>query len=429
MATTRDRARRALDLMPEDDHLWRGGAAVLLALTHWAAGDLEEAQHVHDGGGASLERTSDISLAISAAYDGADLRKARGRLSEAGRTYERALRLAVEHGDPAIQGVADLHLGLCDLHRERDDLEAARWHLQRGEELGRHAPLPHTPSRQCVARARVRQVEGDLDGALELLDRAERLYVRGPVPEVRPIAALRARVWVAQGRLVEALDWARAQGLSAEDELDYRREFAHITLARVLIARCAGERDHRAAGDALGLLGRLLAGADAHGRTGSAIEILASQALAHRARGDVASGLDPLARALTLAEPEAYVRTFVDEGEPMRDLLRHAVAANISSAYARRLLTAFEERTHAGSAPRTPAGAGLVEPLTARELEILRLVAVGMRNQEIADQLVVTLATVKRHIANSYGKLGVTHRTEAVARANELGLLERSARP
>jgi LuxR family maltose regulon positive regulatory protein len=429
VATTRDRARRALDLIPESDHVWRGGAAVLLALTHWASGDLEEAQRVHDGGVASLERSGDISLAISAAYDGADLRKARGRLPEAERTYERALRLAMGHDDPTILGVADLHLGLSDLHRERDDLDAARWHLQRGEELGRGAALPQTPSRACVARARVRQVEGDLDGALGLLDEAERLYVRGPVPEVRPIGALKVRVWLAQGRLAEALDWARAQGLSAEDGLDYPRELAHITLARVLVAQCERAGDRYAAGAALGLLGRLLIEADAHGRTGSAIEILVLQALAHRAQGHVATGLGPLERALTLAEPEGYVRTFVDEGEPMRDLLRHAVAAGISGAYARRLLSAFEERTHAAAVPRAAAGAGLIEPLTAREVEVLRLVAAGMRNQEIAGQLVISLPTVKRHIANAYGKLGVGHRTEAVARAHELGLLERSAGP
>jgi LuxR family maltose regulon positive regulatory protein len=428
VATTLDQGRRALDLMPEGDDVWRGGAAVLLALAHWASGDLEAAQHIHDGGVASLERTGDISLAISAAYDGADLRKARGRLSEAERLYERSLQLAPGQTDAAIPGVADLHLGLSDVHCERNDVEAARWHLQRGEELGRHAALPQTASRLCVARARIRQVEGDLHGALELLEQAERLHVRGPVPEIRPIAALKVRVWLAQGRLAEPLAWARARGLSVEDDLDYPRECAHITLARVLIARCGREADHQAGGHALGLLGRLLTEADAHGRTGSAIEILVLQALAHRARGRIDTGLDPLERALTLAEPEGYVRMFVDEGEPMRDLLRHAVGAGISSAYARRLLSAFEERTHSGSAQHTAAGAGLVEPLTARELEIMRLVAVGMRNQEIAEQLVISLPTVKRHIANLYGKLGVGHRTEAVARANALGLLERSPR-
>jgi LuxR family maltose regulon positive regulatory protein len=427
VVTTQERALRALDLMPEHDHLWRGGAAVFLALTHWARGDLAEAQLVHDGGVASLERTGDVSLAISADYDAADLRKARGRLAEAGRTYERALRLAAAHGDPAVPGTADLHLGLSDLHREGNDLAAAGRHLELGEELGKHAPLPHTPSRACVARARLRQLEGDLDGALDLLDRAERLYVRGPVPDVRPIGALRVRVWLAQGRLAEALDWVRAQGLSVDDHLAYPREFAHLTLARVLLARCAGERDHRAAGDALGLLGRLLVEADGHGRTGSAIEILVLQALAHRARGQVAAALGPLGRVLALAGPEGYVRTFVDEGEPMRDLLRQAVAAGVSGAYARRLLDAFEEP--ARGVPVSPAAAALVEPLTAREVEIVRLVAAGMRNQEIADHLVVSLPTVKRHIANSYGKLGVGHRTEAVARATALGLLDRAVRP
>jgi LuxR family maltose regulon positive regulatory protein len=247
---------------------------------------------------------------------------------------------------------------------------------------------------------------------------------------VRPIAALKARVWIRQGRLAETEEWARAQGLSAEDELDYPREFAHITLARVLVARTtrgADQHAEHAATGALGLLGRLLTEAETHGRRGTAIEILVLQALAHRAQGNIAASLGPLSRALTLAEPEGYVRTFVDEGEPMRDLLRHAVAAGVSSAYARRLLSASEVRTGSVSAPQTAAGVGLVEPLTAREVEIVRLVAAGMRNQEIADQLVISLPTVKRHIANAYGKLGVDHRTEAVARATELGLLARPA--
>lgn len=422
-ATTRDQARRALDLMPEDDHLWRGGAAVLLALAHWKSGDLDEAQRVHDGGVASLERTGDISLAISAAYDGADLRRARGRLSEAGRVYERALQLATEHGDPTIPGVADLHLGLSDLHRERDDLDKARWHQERGTELAKRAALPQTPARECVVGARKRLVEGDIEGALALLDRAERLEVRGPVPETRPIWALKVRMWLAQGRLAEAMDWVRAQKLSVEDELDYQRELKHITLARVLTARCEGEGDEEAGSDALRLLGRLLCEAEAHGRTGSVIEILILQALAHRALGRITVGLEPLGRALALAEPEGYVRTFVDEGEAMRDLLRRAVGAGVSSAYAGRLLGVSEVRGQTGSVGQKDGGAGLIEPLTAREVEVMRLVAVGMRNQEIADQLVISLPTVKRHIANLYGKLGAGHRTEAVARAQGLGLL------
>ena len=119
---------------------------------------------------------------------------------------------------------------------------------------------------------------------------------------------------------------------------------------------------------------------------------------------------------MALAEPEGYVRIFVDEGVPMRDLLRHGVAKGIGGAYARRLLSASDERTQSTAGPAGFTVAGLAEPLTPREVEILRLIAAGMRNQEIADRLVISLSTVKRHIANTYGKLGVDHRTEAVAR-------------
>ena len=151
------------------------------------------------------------------------------------------------------------------------------------------------------------------------------------------------------------------------------------------------------------------------------IEILVLQALAHEARGDIPPALEPLERSLTLAEPEGYVRIFVDEGEPMRNLLRHATAGGVAGSYTRRLLSAFDE-------PDQPAvtaahAADLAEPLTAREVEILRLIATGMRNQEIADHLFISPATVKRHISNAYGKLGVSHRTEAVARADKLRLL------
>ena len=141
------------------------------------------------------------------------------------------------------------------------------------------------------------------------------------------------------------------------------------------------------------------------------------QALAHAAQGDIHRGLASLERALTLADPEGYVRIFVGEGEPIRDLLRHAAAGGVASSFARRLLSSF-----GWPAQPVAARAGeveLAEPLTAREVEVPRLVAAEMRNQEIADHLFISLSTVKRHIANAYGKLGVSHRTEAVARAGE----------
>ena len=423
VAGTAEHARRGLELLTEDEHHWRGAGAALLALAHWASGDLESAHKFHDDGVASLEQAGDIVLALGAAYHGGDLLKARGRLSEAERMYERSLQLAARHGAPAMHGAASLHFGLSELYCERDDLESAALQLQQGDDVGTSAALPATALRRCLAAARLRRSQGDLDEAFDLLDQAERMHLRSAVPDVRPIAALKVRVQLAQGRLAEAFDWTRAEGLSVNDPPDYSREFQHITLARMLIAHANGERDGRSLEEVGRLLDRLLQAAEAGGRAGAVIEISMLRALVQRALGDMAAALVHLERALALAEPEGYVRLFVDEGEPMRDLLREAVTAGIGGAYSARLFAAFERHSEVGPTSARGAVPGLAEPLTAREAEILRLIAAGMRNQQIADQLVVSVATVKRHIANTYGKLGVGHRTEAVARANELALL------
>ena len=180
-----------------------------------------------------------------------------------------------------------MYVGMSEIHRERDDLQAATQHLLRSQELGEHSGLPQNRYRWRVAMARIRQAEGNLGGALDLLDEAERLYAGDFFPNVRPVPALRARVWVAQGRLGEALGWAREQGLSAADDLSYLREFEHITLARVLLARQAQERAGSSGQEATRLLERLRPAAEEGGRTGRVIEILILQALACQARRDV----------------------------------------------------------------------------------------------------------------------------------------------
>ena len=185
------------------------------------------------------------------------------------------------------------------------------------------------------------EAEGDLDSALNLLHEAEQLYVSDFFPNVRPIAALKTRMWVAQGKLGEALDWAREQDLSAQDDLSYMHEFEHITLARVLLAGYKSDRANRPMLEAMGLLERLLQAAEEGGRKGIAIEILIIQALAHHMKGDSPAALVPLERALTLGEPEGYVRIFVDEGQPMAALLEVAAKRKIALNYVRRLLTEF----------------------------------------------------------------------------------------
>ena len=161
-------------------------------------------------------------------------------------------------------------------------------------------------------------------------------------PNVRPIATRKTRVWVAQGRLGEALGWAREQGLSVENELSYLREFDHITLARVLLACYQSDRADGSISEVMGLLERLLKAAEEGGRKGSVIEILVLQAIAYHAQGDLPAALNPLQQALTLAEPEGYVRMFLDEGLTMMQLLREAASRGIMPDYTGKLLAAFE---------------------------------------------------------------------------------------
>lgn len=414
-------AWRALDLLAADDHLARGPAAALMGLAYWAAGDLEEAHETFGAGMASLRAAGDPLSAIGGSFILAEIRAAQGRLRESVRTYEHLLQLAAEHSPDPFPGVADLYLGLADLHRERGDPEGAARLLESAREAYAQVGHPGSGHRWHVAAARLALSRGDREAALRLLDEAESMHVRDPLPEVRPAGALRARIWIAAGMLEEAAGWARMRGLSATDEPGYLREYEHLTLARLLVALPSTAGQTEPADDALALLDRLAGEAEAGGRMGSLIEILILQAIAHQARGSTARALDGLERALALAEPEGYIRIFADEGEPMRRLLRRGAAAGIGGAYARTLLAALEAPGPAqmGAPPPT----GLDRPLTGREIEILRLIAAGMRNQEIADQLAIRPATVKRHIANTYGKLEVGHRTAAVARATELGLL------
>jgi LuxR family maltose regulon positive regulatory protein len=227
--------------------------------------------------------------------------------------------------------------------------------------------------------------------------------------------------------LGEALVWARKLSLSAHDDLDYLHEFEHITLARVLLARYESDREERSIHEAMSLLERLLEAAEEGGRKGSVIEILVLQALAHEAQGESPSALVSLERALTLAEPEGYVRIFVDEGRPMARLLYEAAARGIMPDYTGRLLAAFETegRIDPDDAPRltAPASQSLAELLSQRELEVLQLIAQGLSNREIGERLFLAVVTVKGHNRNIFRKLQVRRRTEAVARARELGLL------
>jgi LuxR family maltose regulon positive regulatory protein len=421
VAGTMTHARRALNLAGKDNHVGRGSPAVLLGLAHWASGDLQAANHWYAEGMASLVKAGHLSDVIGCAVALADIRITQGQLREAMSTYEWGLQQATDQSGPALRGAADMHVGMSQLLRERNDLDASRHHLLASRELGEHAGLPQNPYRWRVALARVREAEGDLGGALELLNEADRLYVGDFSPNVRPVPAMRARLWVASGRLGEALSWASEQGLSGQDDLSYLHEFEHITLARVLLAQHAAERDERSLDEADRLLGYLLEAAEKGKRTGSVIEILALKALAHQRHGDIPAALASLQRALMLAEPQGYIRVFVDEGAPMAALLKALAKQGIAPSYLRLLLAAVN-----GTEERRPAEPGLIEPLSQRELDVLRLLGTELDGPDIARELVVSLNTVRTHTKNIYTKLGVNNRRAAVRRAAELDLLSRT---
>ncbi|SFT53120.1 LuxR family transcriptional regulator, maltose regulon positive regulatory protein [Geodermatophilus amargosae] len=416
VAATMTHARRALDLAVEDDHLARGAPAALLGLAYWTGGHLDTARRWYADATASLVKAGHHSDALGGALVLADIAIAQGRLRAATSALEEGLELA-GRVDPPLRGAADMHVGLSAVLYERNDLDGALRHLLVSRELGEHAGLPQNRYRWRVAMARIRAAEGDRDAAVGLLDEAERLYVGDFSPDVRPVAALRARVRIRQGRWAEALGWTRDRGLSSDDELSYLHEFEHLTLARALVGRYTDERDERTIDQATGLLGRLLAAADDGSRTGSLIDGLAVQALASQVRGDLPAAIASLHRALALAEPEGHVRVFVDEGPPMAALLRAALERGPGGDRVRRLLAAFD-----GADGRVRLQRGLVDPLSTRELDVLRLLATDLAGPDIARELVVSLNTVRTHTKNIYAKLAVNNRRAAVRRAEELDL-------
>ena len=267
----------------------------------------------------------------------------------------------------------------------------------------------------------MKQAQGDANGALGAIDMARKsaqdFQVHDPL---NPLAANLARVQLAQGDVAATVRWVRERKLGVDDELNYMREIEHLVLARVLIAQDRPD-------DALRLLGRLLSAAHAAGRMGSVIEILVLQALLLQAEGHTARAVRILGDALSLAEPEGYRRIFVDEGAPIAALLRRVSSAGNSPKYVDTLLATL--RQHAED-PRLPTEASiskdvqlLSEPLSERELEVLRLIASGLSNREIAQELFVTPGTTKRHVHNIYRKLEVRSRTQAIARARDLSLI------
>jgi LuxR family maltose regulon positive regulatory protein len=408
-------ARRVLELVDEDDDIGRGGAETFLGLAAWGMGDLDQGFEWYAKGMASLERGGLLTDVVGAGIIGADIRLAAGRLTDATRIYEDDLARATRT-QPPLRGVTDMHTGLADIAYQRGRLEEAQAHIDAGRSLGDELGFPREPYRWRVVQARILQARGDLEAALPLLDEAERLYLSEFSPDIHPVPAIRARMLIAHGRHGEARAWAQRAGLSPTDELTYVREYEHTTLARLLVAEAAdGGAEILPA--ALALLERLRTAAEQGRRDGSRLEILVVQALARDAAGNRVGAFAALDAAIEFAEPEGYLRVFLDEGPSMTRLLKAAAKRSKAPGYLHELV-----RASTGPEP-SPASQGLVEPLSEREMEVLRLLRSDLDGPGMARELVVSLNTLRTHTKNIYTKLGVGSRRAAVRRAEELELI------
>ena len=427
LPSTHRHAQQAIDTSTPDDDLVRAGASGLSGLAYWAGGELDDAHRRYRACVDGLLRVGHVSDVLGCSITLADIRITQGRLRDAVASYDEGLRLAATTG-PAPRGVADMHVGLSQVALERGRLTEARDRLEIARSLGEERGLTQYPYRSRAAAAMLAAADGDLTTALTLVAEAEQVYLGDFSPDVRPLHAVAARLHVRRGDVDAAVRWAHDHGLAASQELAYLREFEHVTLAEVLLARHRRDGDHADLRDADHLLERLRDAADRGGRLTTVIEVLVLQALAADSRGDVDPALTLLGRAAELAEPEEQVHAFARHGLLLAPLTEALAARSGAGPWTGSLRDACRA-TSAASADGGPARQGEsgtegnVEALSGRELEVLHLLDTDLDGPEIARHLFVSLNTVRTHTKNIYAKLGVNNRRAAVRRGRELGLL------
>ena len=411
-------AREALACLPEDDLMVRGLAAMVLAIGYYGSGDLMAAEQAFAEAIAASQAAKDLYVAINALCELADLQMTQGQLHKALATCRAALRMA---GASRRQSgkqlpIAGYALGrLSVVLREWNDLPAAMKHAQECVELSKYWGQADALILGHTFLAGALLANGDADGALDVIREAKQI-ASDVSPRYRDFITTReARVLLAMGDVAAVTRWVRESALSVEDD-PCRPIPRYILFARILIAQAQFE-------EAMRLLAHLLEMAEASGAIGYVIEILILQALALQGSGKGGQALKSLERALILAEPESYVRIFIDEGASMRRLLRRAIAEGIAVAYAGRLLTALEGEAEKKRRQGTAAQASMVDPLSERELKVLRLLTTHLSSSDIAQELTISVNTVRTHIKSIYSKLNAHSRNEAVQRAKELDIL------
>jgi LuxR family transcriptional regulator, maltose regulon positive regulatory protein len=418
-------AEVALDHLPASNLLLRSSLSYSLGDAYRAGGDTGAAIQAFAGARALGETSSSLMTALLASFELSEVLIEHGQLQKAAATCRAALSLVERHaerGDHAVALAGAARIGLAKVLYEWNELDEARAQLEAGIELTRQPGGLGIARHGVLALAFVEQAQGHVDRARTLVEEAEQLARASPRSDALPrLWPAKVRLWLTQGNLPAARSWAHQSRYDPHQAPVYPEELAYGVLARVYLTRPTADRLRQA--DAL--VSSALAVAEAHGRRGHVIELLVLQALALHAQADSEPALAALSRSLALAEPEGYMRTFLDAGPPLVPLLRMARAHGFAPVYIRRLLDACaQEHTPDTVPPWVIPAPTLAEPLTQREQEVLRLLVAGLSNADIASRLVITVGTTKRHVLHIYGKLDVRSRAQAIIKARELGLVE-----
>ncbi len=428
-ADTIDLSRHAQQLLGEGNARWRSFVGLILAGAYRFTNDWAAAASAYLEASDLSHAVGDMVNALLALGLRGEVLEAQGHLRQAAVQFEQVLQFARVHAIPNAPVTGYALVGLGRTSYEWNDLDAADRYVQDGLECGQKASIQDLSLRGCLALARIRQARGDFEQALDALDDAEPAARQMGMAEIKDwIQALRVQVWLTRGETEKATAWASSYTGDVQDTI---YPSLAVALAKAWLAQ--GKPDV-----ALGLLQHALQSAEAVGRLGNAVQILVAKASVQLTQGDRNSALSTLSEALSLAAPEGYIRVFLDEGEPMQSLisefrasiksrLRGAVPDNQSTLvdYTGQLLRAFAASSIARSreSMALPMPASMPEPLTERELEVLRLMAAGLSSRDIADKDIVSINTVKTQVRSIYGKLGVHTREEALTAARGLGLV------
>lgn len=412
-------AREGLARIPEDASWPRSIVTGLLGGAYRLRGDLAAARRAYNETVHVSQASGNVAVTLFALGELVQVHVMQGALHQAARTYQQALDLAAQRPAPTAPALGVAMVSMGEVLRQWNDLDGAERLLLQGIAFcQQRGGMAEYALNGCLSLARVFLARGQGDEVLRMTEQAEQIG-RDSHFAAR-VAALQARWWLAQEKRNAAIRWAATlqHELMASDEFVYDHLDTSLVLARLHIAQ--GRSD-----EALQLLERLLPTAASAGLTGQMIEIQALEAIAFQAQAKPPQALIMLTQALERAEPEGYVRVFVDEGEPMRVLLLQAASRGVAADYASTLLAAFGAAAGAGAAPQiaAPMGTPLIDPLSEREQELLRLIASGLSPQEIADELIIAVGTVRNHIKHIYGKLDAHNRLQAVERARALHLL------